>query len=38
MIPSRIMYHINGNQDMSLGHPVIKGVAEKGNFMFREQE
>jgi hypothetical protein len=38
MILSRMMYIITRTQDMSLRHPVIKGVAEKGNFMFREQE
>jgi hypothetical protein len=38
MILSRMMYHITSTQDMSLDHPVIKDVAEKGNFMFREQE
>jgi hypothetical protein len=37
MILSRMMYRITRNQNMSLGHPVINDVAEKGNFMFREQ-
>jgi hypothetical protein len=35
MILSRMMYHITSTQDISLGHHVIKDVAEKGNFMFR---
>jgi hypothetical protein len=35
---SRVMYLITCNQDMNAGHPVIKGVAEKGNCMFCEQE
>jgi hypothetical protein len=38
MIPSRMMNQITSTQDMTLGHPVINDVAEKGNFMFREQK